>query len=121
LAHPTRRANPRSPSRRRLLRSLVLAALVGVSVLARAAAMPSAPAQVSISNFAFDPHSLSVPVGSTVVWINRDDEPHTVTSAAFTSQALDTDESFSFRFDSPGTYVYRCAIHPQMTGTIVVH
>ena len=73
-----------------------------------------------ISNFTFDPPSLTVPVGATVTWVNGDDELHTVTSGAFTSPALDTDESFSFRFDAPGTYVYRCAIHPQMTGTIVV-
>ncbi|HTF33611.1 MAG TPA: cupredoxin family copper-binding protein [Myxococcota bacterium] len=103
-----------------MLGLLWIAAFAGAPVPAHAAS--TAPAEVHIWNFTFDPPSLTVPVGATVTWINRDDEPHTVTSAegAFTSQALDTDDSFSFRFDAPGTYVYRCAIHPQMTGTIVV-
>jgi plastocyanin len=38
----------------------------------------------------------------------------------FRSAALDTNESFSFRFDKPGTYRYTCTIHPRMVGTIVV-
>jgi plastocyanin len=99
---------------------LWIAVFPGPALRARAAS--TAPAEVHISNFTFDPPRLTVPVGATVTWINRDDELHTVTSAggAFTSPALDTDDSFSFHFDKPGTYVYRCAIHPQMTGTIVV-
>ena len=97
---------------------LWIAVFTGAPVPAPAAS--TAPAEVHISNFKFDPPRLTVAVGATVTWINQDDELHTVTSGAFTSQALDTDDSFSFRFDAPGTYVYRCAIHPQMTGTIVV-
>jgi plastocyanin len=70
----------------------------------------------------FGPASLTVSAGSTVTWTNKDDEPHTVVSdtALFRSGALDTDESFSFRFDKPGTYHYACSIHPRMVGTIVV-
>ncbi len=41
-------------------------------------------------------------------------------SGLFRSAALDTNESFSFRFDKPGTYRYTCSIHPRMVGTIVV-
>jgi plastocyanin len=83
-----------------LLGLLWIVAFTGAAVPARAAS--TAPAEVHISNFAFDPSSLTVPVGATVTWINRGDELHTVTSAggAFTSQALDTDDSFSFRFDA---------------------
>ena len=59
-------------------------------------------------------------VGTKVTWINRDDVPHTVTSqsAAFASQALDTDQQFSFHFTTPGSYAYYCAIHPVMTAEI---
>jgi len=101
---------------------LLLLALFGVPTPARPADSAPSPGQVRISNFTFDPPSLTVPVGATVTWVNQDDEPHTVTSqtGAFGSQALDTDESFSFHFTAPGTYVYRCGIHPHMTGTIVV-
>ncbi|MBV8340838.1 MAG: cupredoxin family copper-binding protein [Gammaproteobacteria bacterium] len=82
----------------------------------------NAPAIVIARQFMFAPVSIDVPVGSTVTWTNKDDEPHTVVSDAglFRSAALDTNESFSFRFDKPGTYRYACSIHPRMVGTIVV-
>ncbi len=85
------------------------------------AADPAHP-QVGIANFNFSPKSLTVPVGATVMWTNHDDVPHTVTSRdkKFTSQAIDTDERFSFTFAEPGTYAYFCAIHPIMTAEIVV-
>jgi plastocyanin len=120
LAHTTRLADVRLIPHLCALGFLLIAALAGAAVQTRAAS--TAPAEVHISNFKFDPPRLTVAVGATVTWINQDDELHTVTSAggAFTSPALDTDDSFSFHFDKPGTYVYRCAIHPQMTGTIVV-
>jgi plastocyanin len=89
------------------------------------AADPSAaPNQVTIDNFAFNPRTLTVPVGTKVTWINRDDVPHTATSSVkprvFDSKALDTDDKFSFVFTAPGTYPYFCAVHPHMTGEIVV-
>jgi plastocyanin len=84
----------------------------------------TAPNAVTIDNFAFGPETVTVAAGTTVTWTNHDDEPHTVTSAAdpklFKSAALDTDDTFSFTFTQPGTYQYFCAIHPQMTGTVVV-
>ena len=77
---------------------------------------------VMAKDFMFAPTALTVAAGSTVTWTNRDDEPHTVVSDSglFRSAALDTNESFSFRFDKPGTYRYMCSIHPRMVGTIVV-
>jgi plastocyanin len=84
----------------------------------------AAPNQVTIDNFAFSPKTLTVPAGTKVTWINRDDVPHTATSTAkppaFDSKALDTDDKFSFVFTAPGTYPYFCAVHPHMTGEIVV-
>jgi plastocyanin len=78
--------------------------------------------QVAIDNFTFTPQTLTVPVGTKVTWINRDDVPHTVTDTEkrFKSTTLDTDDSFSFTFIAPGEYPYYCGIHPHMTGTIVV-
>jgi len=61
-----------------------------------------------------------VKAGSTVTWTNMDEEPHTVVSGQFRSNALDTKDSFSFKFDKPGTYSFVCTIHPQMVGTIIV-
>ena len=79
---------------------------------------------VKIDNFTFDPPTLTIPRGTKVTWLNRDDVPHTATSSAspkaFNSKALDTDDKFSFVFTTPGNYPYFCAIHPHMTATIVV-
>ena len=78
--------------------------------------------EVKIDNFSFNPATLTVAVGATVTWINRDDIPHTVvsTDGVFKSKTLDTDEKFSYTFTKAGTYSYFCSIHPKMTGKIVV-
>jgi plastocyanin len=107
---------PKTLRRGRCAAVLLLAA-------ASAAAAAEPPATVVLAKeFMFAPTALTVAAGSTVTWTNQDDEPHTVVSEAglFRSGALDTNESFSFRFDKPGTYRYTCSIHPRMVGTIVV-
>jgi plastocyanin len=76
---------------------------------------------VMIDNFTFEPAQLTIKVGTTVTWKNRDDIPHTVVSAGkFRSKTLDTDDSYSFTFTSPGDYKYFCSLHPHMTGMIKV-
>jgi amicyanin len=84
-------------------------------------AAPAAVA-VKIDNFKFGPEDLTVAVGTTVTWTNRDDIPHTVvsTTGAFKSKVLDTDEKFSFTFTKAGTYDYFCSVHPKMTGKVIV-
>ncbi|WP_206951374.1 cupredoxin domain-containing protein [Trinickia acidisoli] len=79
--------------------------------------------RIEIQGFAFSPKELTVPAGARIVWINRDDEPHAIVSAAGAfkpSQALDTGDSFSTVLDKPGSYAYFCGIHPMMVGKIVV-
>jgi plastocyanin len=78
--------------------------------------------QVMVENFSFQPGTLTVTPGTTVTWINHDDEPHTVNEndKRFKSGTLDTDAKFSFKFTSPGTYSYFCSLHPRMTGQIIV-
>lgn len=78
--------------------------------------------QVTIKTFAYGPKDITVPVGTTVTWINKDPEVHTVVSKdkKFRSSALDTDDSFSFTFTEPGAYSFFCSLHPQMTGTVTV-
>jgi amicyanin len=93
--------------------------------------LPVAPAPaetanaIAISNFAFSPATLTVRVGTTVTWTNKDSVPHTVVSDAgssvpFTSPSLATGSSFPFTFTQAGTYTYHCSIHPSMKGTVVV-
>ena len=95
-------------------------AVIAAPTLAAAPA-PSGPT-VKIDNFVFGPAALTVTVGTTVTWINQDDIPHVVVSDVrqFKSNALDTDDKFSFTFSTPGIYKYFCALHPHMTGIIVV-
>ena len=109
-------------------RALTLAAMIALPLLAGVAAgwsgVAAAPAahDVVIDNFAFGPPTLTVPRGTTVTWINKDDEPHTVVSDSklFKSSALDTDDSFTFTFSQAGTFKYFCTIHPRMQGTVIV-
>ncbi len=79
-------------------------------------------AEVKIDNFSFAPKSMTIKIGAAVTWTNRDDIPHNVVSTGnkFSSPVLDTDQTFTYRFEEPGTYPYFCKIHPMMTGTIVV-
>ena len=78
--------------------------------------------EVHVDNFTFGPDTLTVPVNSTVTWINKDDLPHVIASndGLFKSKALDTEDKYSYTFSKPGTYAYFCSIHPKMVGTIIV-
>jgi plastocyanin len=93
---------------------------------AQGVASPGDPATrytVAIDNFSFTPSSLTVPVGATVTWLNRDDVPHTIVSSdrqPMKSPVLDTDDRFTYTFSKAGTYTYFCSVHPRMTGQIVV-
>jgi len=78
--------------------------------------------QMDIESFAFGKPELTVAAGTTVVWINRDEAPHTITSGyrEFNSRALDTDDRYRFTFEKAGDYPYFCTLHPQMTGVVHV-
>jgi plastocyanin len=102
--------------------AIAMMLLVGSPNVTAKARQPAA-AEVKIDNFSFGPATLTVAVGTTVTWTNRDDIPHTVVSAddpkVFKSKVLDTDEKFSYTFAKAGTYSYYCSIHPKMTGKVV--
>ena len=82
----------------------------------------AADAEIKIANFTFDPPILTMKAGTTVTWVNNDDIPHLVSEkdGKFRSSALDTGDKFSQTFSTAGTVEYFCAIHPHMTGRIVV-
>jgi plastocyanin len=106
-----------------LLGSLGAAALVAAAPWAPSAgAGAQASAAVQIDNFHYTPPMLVVAPGTTVTWKNDDDSPHSVREkdGKFKSAALDTDDTFSQTFATPGEYEYFCSIHPYMTGKIVV-
>lgn len=83
---------------------------------------PQGGTAVSISDFKFNPATLTVPVGATVTWTNKDEEPHTIAAkdGSFHSPGIDTNGTYSFTFTTAGSYDYICSIHPFMTGTVVV-
>src|SRR2546422_5977612 len=71
----------------------------------------------------FSPANLTVKVGKTVTWVNKDTVAHTVTtdgSSLFDSGVVPTGATFQFSFTTAGTYPYYCTVHPFMKGTIVV-
>jgi len=103
-----------------LAAALMTACLISIALLASPAF--ASDKSVTIDNFTFNPQRLTIKAGTTVIWTNQDDIPHTVasTTKAFKSKVLDTDDKFSFTFTTPGEYAYFCSLHPHMTGTIVV-
>jgi len=102
---------------------IAIVLLVAGSPTVKANDQPSAAnLEVKIDNFVFGPQTITVPIGATVTWTNKDDIPHTSvsTEGVFKSKVLDTDEKFSYTFTKAGTYSYYCTIHPKMTGKVVV-
>ena len=103
--------------------ALLVAALPELTAAGEAVvAAAASPATIKIDNFTFAPATLTVTAGTTVTWKNEDDSPHRIgdNNGTFKSAALDTDDTFSHTFATPGEYPYICTIHPYMVGKIVV-
>jgi plastocyanin len=78
---------------------------------------------ISINDFKFSPRALRVPASARVKVTNNDSAPHTVTAddgRSFDSGTVNPGASTSFQAPAPGSYAYRCTIHPFMKGTLVV-
>jgi len=89
---------------------------------ASAMAAQGAEQAAEIKQFAFQPRSLEVPVGTTVVWTNQDAIQHSVTAAdgSFDSGFFTQGGTFARTFEQPGTYTYYCARHASMQGGVTV-
>jgi plastocyanin len=94
----------------------------GQTPVAGTQAVPASGVAIEINNFAFTPATVTVPVGTQIIWTNKDETLHNVVSSDKTikSKLLDTNEKFEFTFTQPGTYSYVCTVHPRMKGTVVV-
>lgn len=80
---------------------------------------------VEIRNYAFSPGTIRVKKGTTVTWTNHDSIGHDITPTGGgddfkASDLLNNGESYSFTFNTAGTYTYKCSPHPYMTGTVEV-
>jgi amicyanin len=82
--------------------------------------------KVDIKSFAFDPKTIAITRGDTVVWTNMDAAPHRVFSdigsvkTELDSPTLAKGDTYSHTFSELGTYAYHCSIHTSMKGEIIV-
>jgi plastocyanin len=78
--------------------------------------------EVWIQGMAFDPATITITTGTSILWTNQDAIGHTVTSDSglFDSGTVNTNGTFSYMFATAGTFTYHCKIHPMMTGTVIV-
>jgi plastocyanin len=106
---------------RAALAAMLLGPIIGATLAFNAVAAQDTNT-VSIDNFTFSPKELTVPVGTTIKWVNHDDMPHTVVEndKTFRSKTLDTNDTFSFTFTKAGAFSYFCSLHPHMIGKITV-
>ena len=88
---------------------------------AKVETQPAQEAKVLISSFSFQPAEITITQGQSVTWTNQDPMAHSVKSSAFTSPDLQNGESFSFKFETKGTFDYNCGIHPGMKGKVIVN
>jgi plastocyanin len=97
-------------------------ALAAVAPLIAVAQARPTRHSVSIRNMEFNPSSLTVKPGDTVVWTNADDRDHTVVASdnSFKSENLRPKATFSHTFTKAGRFGYACSYHPRMKATIVV-
>jgi len=126
LSHP---ATAKSGIHLPTARAAAAAFTAGLKAAAPAAAMPAEPmaasgTAIAIKNYAFAPAAMTISAGTKVTWTNDDTAPHTVTidsgPVKFSSPTLQKGDSFTYTFTTPGTYMYYCAVHPDMTAKLVV-
>jgi plastocyanin len=70
----------------------------------------------------FQPATITVKVGDTITWTNKDMFPHTATSKAggFDSGVIMAGKSWTFTAKKKGSFPYECVLHPTMKGTLRV-
>ncbi len=111
----------------RTMPRLLAVLAVMVAGLLFAPGMPQAHAAghaITMANYAFSPASETISVGDRVTWTNTDQAPHNVSTTSgpvsIQSPTLNTGQSWSYTFTTPGSYSYICSIHPDMRASLVV-
>lgn len=95
---------------------------LGSLLLLAVPTVAGADRDVRIADFAYAPATVTIRVGDTVTWTNRDPVEHTATATngSFDTGMIAPDGSARIRFTRAGTYAYLCTPHPDMRGTVVV-
>jgi amicyanin len=108
---------------RRFAKAASIVSLAGIGLALLAAPARADNVQVTIDNFTFQPQEITVKVGDTITWTNRDDIPHNVRAtggATWKCPVMDTGGTCDIPFKTPGEFTYFCALHPKMTGKVIV-
>jgi len=100
-----------------------LSLCAGFAIPALLSAAPAKTVSIDIAKFAYGPPEITIAPGTTVVWTNHDETPHTVTSKdkSFASKGMDTNDTFEHTFAGECDFTYICTVHPFMTGVVHVH
>src|SRR5215211_1356077 len=103
-------------------RPLLLVLPLVVAILLAPAAAAAVTKTVSIKRGSFSPSTVGITAGDSVRWRNDDTVNHQVvsTTGTFASPVLRPGQTYTFRFDVAGTYRYRDALFPKVTGTVKV-
>jgi plastocyanin len=113
----------------KVLQTLIACSILSAILLFGCQGNTPAPGtgQVTIASFQFSPASITIAKGATITWTNNDVVAHTVTSGVpslpdglFNSGSLAPAKTYSFTFETAGTFHYYCGIHSSMTGTVFV-
>jgi plastocyanin len=105
--------------RSRLLMIGVLT-IVLAAIITGCSTTTTAKNTVNIQGSAFSPATITIKVGDTVTWVNKDSVGHTIVSSTFQSTLLDTGQSYKMTFNEVGTFDYHCSVHPSMVGKVIV-
>lgn len=98
-----------------------MASVSAVATVETALAAGPVTHSVVIEGVKFEPEALTVKRGETVVWVNKDPFPHTVTAkGTFDSHDIAAGKSWRYIARKPGEYVYICTLHPNMKGALKV-
>jgi plastocyanin len=104
-----------------LLVAAAASAACGGGQDAAAVKPPPSTHTVTMEAVGFKPETITVKVGDSIVWVNKDPFPHTATAAGvFDSKEMLPEKSFTFTAAQPGEVQYVCTYHPTMKGRIVV-
>jgi plastocyanin len=96
------------------------ATTTGAATSSGGTAAKSGTVTIDMQNIAFNPKTVTVKVGQTVKWVNKDDVPHDVTGGPLKSSTFNKGGSYAYTPKKAGTISYVCTIHPGMTGTLTV-
>jgi plastocyanin len=105
-----------------LILVVLISGCTGQKTVTKTDNMTEKPNTVLIKGFAFDPATITVTKGTTITWMNMDTVAHTVVATGndFSSGNLNNGQSYSHTFNEAGTFEYKCGIHPNMSGKVIV-